>query len=145
MERMLARLFSLVLLFLAACKGDDLVGHGSCFLVHEEKLLVVEQTTGKTALPGGQHERNEAPRACAVRETLEETGLEVTATDLLGLVRNRVHVYRCAATSLEPKNRPDPREVRRVLWLPLQDFPKQAWRFPSEATYYATWYEQVQR
>jgi len=45
----------------------------------------VEPRRGHWSLPAGFVEYDEAPRACAVREIAEETGLAVAAEELLGV------------------------------------------------------------
>lgn len=53
---------------------------------HDKVLLVkrsVEPERGKWALPGGYVDAGEAPNAAAIREALEETGLEIEIVRLL--------------------------------------------------------------
>jgi ADP-ribose pyrophosphatase YjhB (NUDIX family) len=49
-------------------------------------LLVEERAMGRVVLnqPGGHIEANESPEAAIVREVLEETGCEVTCSELIG-------------------------------------------------------------
>ena len=48
-------------------------------------LLIRRADNGFWALPGGAVELNETPAECAARECLEETGLHVRITRLLGV------------------------------------------------------------
>ena len=50
-------------------------------------LIVEERVGGELVLtqPGGHLEAAESPEAAAAREALEETGCEITATELLGV------------------------------------------------------------
>lgn len=48
-------------------------------------LLQRRRDTGDWAIPMGRMELGETPAQCAVRETLEETGVEVEVTGLLGI------------------------------------------------------------
>jgi ADP-ribose pyrophosphatase YjhB (NUDIX family) len=56
--------------------------HGRLLLVQRGR----EPNRGRWTLPGGRCEPGEAPAAAAVREVLEETGLRVVATQLIGQV-----------------------------------------------------------
>ncbi|WP_433631054.1 NUDIX hydrolase N-terminal domain-containing protein [Halomicrococcus sp. NG-SE-24] len=68
-------------------------------------LLQKRADDGTWCLPGGYAEPNEAPHETAVRETKEETGLTVTAGDLVGVYTRKpgefgphclvIHLYRC--------------------------------------------------
>ena len=63
--------------------------HPGCdvFVLNEErKLLLIQRAdNGLWALPGGYQNRGETPMQCAIRECIEETGLETEITDLLGV------------------------------------------------------------
>ena len=48
-------------------------------------LLIRRADNGMWALPGGFHDLAETPATCAARECLEETGLSVRITRLLGV------------------------------------------------------------
>src|SRR5580704_13610523 len=48
-------------------------------------LLIRRADNGMWALPGGFHDLNETPATCAIRECLEETGLYIRITGLLGV------------------------------------------------------------
>jgi 8-oxo-dGTP pyrophosphatase MutT (NUDIX family) len=48
-------------------------------------LLQRRRDTGQWAIPMGRMELGETPAQCAVRETLEETGVQVEPTGLLGI------------------------------------------------------------
>lgn len=57
------------------------------------RLLMIRRTDNNLyALPGGRHELGETMTDTAVRETLEETGLEVAVTGLVGIYSNPEHV-----------------------------------------------------
>jgi ADP-ribose pyrophosphatase YjhB (NUDIX family) len=57
------------------------------------RLLMIRRTDNNLyALPGGRHELGETMTDTAVRETREETGLEVEVTGLVGIFSNPEHV-----------------------------------------------------
>lgn len=71
---------------------DDRPGIAAAIIVHEERVLMVRRRVSEGRLswqfPAGEIEPGESPQDAAVRETREETGLEVAAVTLLG---ERVH------------------------------------------------------
>src|SRR5690348_12285138 len=57
------------------------------------RLLMIRRTdSGLYALPGGRHELGETMTETAVRETLEETGVTIEVTDLIGIYSDPAHV-----------------------------------------------------
>ncbi|KLV09323.1 hypothetical protein ABT56_01295 [Photobacterium aquae] len=73
-----------------------------CVIRHQDKMLMLSEViTQKYSLPGGYiDDGNTAPEA-AVREVLEETGVDVEVVELLQY-RSRAAVYACVATSPIP-------------------------------------------
>ena len=55
-------------------------------------LLIRRTDNGNWALPGGAIEMNESVAEAAVRETFEETGMQVEVTGLLGIYSDPGHV-----------------------------------------------------
>ena len=55
-------------------------------------LLIRRTDNGNWALPGGAIEMNESVAGAAIRETLEETGIQVEVTGLLGVYSDPRHV-----------------------------------------------------
>lgn len=63
-----------------------LVGVGAV-VVHEGRVVIVQRGTeplkGQWSVPGGALEVGETLRQCAIREALEETGLQIEAGEVL--------------------------------------------------------------
>lgn len=57
-----------------------------------EILLQRRRDTGQWALPMGKMEIGETPTQCAVRETREETGVEVRVVGLVGIYSDPAHI-----------------------------------------------------
>jgi 8-oxo-dGTP pyrophosphatase MutT (NUDIX family) len=55
-------------------------------------LLQRRRDTGQWALPMGKMDIGETPRQCAIRETLEETGVQVQPTGILGIYSDPGHI-----------------------------------------------------
>jgi ADP-ribose pyrophosphatase YjhB (NUDIX family) len=84
----------------------------ACAVPHWDGKLVlvrraIEPRYGFWVFPGGYCERGELPARAAERETLEEVGLQVRATDLVGIYSYEqspviVILYECDVLSREP-------------------------------------------
>ncbi|MCP3822609.1 NUDIX hydrolase [Streptomyces sp. A3M-1-3] len=72
--------------------ADERPGIAAAIVVHEGRVLMVRRRVSEGQLswqfPAGEVEPSEAREDAAVRETKEETGLDVTAVKLLG---ERIH------------------------------------------------------
>ncbi len=75
-------------------KATSIVIAASAFVRDDSgRLLMIRRTdSGKHALPGGRHELGETMSETAIRETAEETGVEISVTGLIGIYSNPDHV-----------------------------------------------------
>lgn len=74
--------------------ANSIVVASTAFVLDDESrvLLISRSDNGKWALPGGGQEPGETVAGSAVRETLEETGLQIEVTGLVGIYSNPRHV-----------------------------------------------------
>ena len=79
-----------------APKPNSVVPAAVAIVVNDAgEILVIRRTdNGNWALPGGAIEMTESVADAAVRETLEETGIQVEVTGLLGIYTDPGHVIR---------------------------------------------------
>ena len=71
-----------------------LVGCDVFVLNKQSKLLLIKRSdNGLWALPGGCHDLGITPKRCAERECLEETGIIVNCTDLIGVYSSNCYPY----------------------------------------------------
>ena len=64
-----------------------LVGVG-CIVVRGVELLMVRNHSGYWSTPGGHLDFGESPAECAVRETLEETGIRVSNVEFIAITND---------------------------------------------------------
>ncbi|WP_067504530.1 NUDIX domain-containing protein [Actinoplanes sp. TFC3] len=78
----------------AAPKPNTLVpACGTLAVDHLGRLLMQRRRdTGQWALPMGKMEFGETPSQCAIRETLEETGISVRIIGLVGIYSDPLHI-----------------------------------------------------
>ena len=114
---------------------------GAHVLVRDElgRILVVRTTYLGPGwmLPGGRVERSETPHVAAVRETREETGMDVRV-DRLVLVdaHRRANVsFVYAGTALGGTLEPQFGEIAEVGWLGREEIAATSWRLDRLLTY----------
>lgn len=77
----------------AAPKPNSIVVAVTAFVVHNGRLLLIRRTdNGLWALPGGAQDFGESIAETVVRETVEETGVTVEVTGMVGIYTNPAHV-----------------------------------------------------
>ena len=114
---------------------------GAHVLVRDEqgRILVVRTTYLGPGwmLPGGRVERSETPHAAAMRETREETGIDVRVEKLILIDahrrRNVSFVY--AATAVGGTLAPQFGEISEVGWLEREEIAATSWRLDRLLTY----------
>src|ERR1700742_5147552 len=79
-----------------APKANSLVPAVNVVVVNEagEILLIRRTDNGNWALPGGAIDLGESVARAAVRETLEETGIQCAVTGIAGIYSDPGHVIR---------------------------------------------------
>ncbi|MFJ6780757.1 NUDIX hydrolase [Streptomyces yangpuensis] len=75
--------------------ANSLVPAASAIVVDDDGRVLLQRRTdnGMWALPGGRMEVGESIGDCAVRETLEETGIAVEVVGIVGTYTNPGHVF----------------------------------------------------
>jgi 8-oxo-dGTP diphosphatase len=101
----------------------------ACYVVRDGRLLMVQRRfvegTLEWAGPSGKIEAGETPEAAAVRETMEEVGVEIEPIKILGerdhpaTGRHLIYVA-CRYISGEPRV-VDHEEVSAVEWVPIPE------------------------
>ncbi len=77
-----------------APKPNSLVPACGVLAVNDQGAILLQRRrdTGQWALPMGKMEIGETPTDCAIRETREETGVDVEVTGLVGIYSDPAHV-----------------------------------------------------
>ncbi|WP_433594400.1 NUDIX hydrolase [Nocardia sp. CA-145437] len=102
----------------------------------DEVLLICRSDNGNWSMPGGAHDPGESLSRTAVRETQEETGVDIRLTGLVGVFTDPTHVihytsndevrqeftviYRGEVVGGEPTTSS---ESTRVEWVPVEQIP----------------------
>ncbi len=77
-----------------APKANSLVPSVNSIVVNDQSQILLIQRTdnGNWSLPGGAMDLGESIRQAAIRETLEETGIQTEVTGISGIYTNPNHV-----------------------------------------------------
>lgn len=136
-------------LVLSGCKKDapicqtspvlnELTGNAGCWLTQENKLLMVVQTTGLYAFPGGTSEFAESAQCTAHRETWEEAGVNVVVGNLKHQFDNGFFLFECTSDQLDLVTN-DTSEVSGVVMADPATIPAEHWRFPEQRPQSIEW------
>jgi ADP-ribose pyrophosphatase YjhB (NUDIX family) len=79
----------------AAPPANSLVPAASAVVTDEQGRILLHRRSDndRWSLPGGAMELGESIAGCAVRETSEETGVDVEVTGIVGIYSNPGHVF----------------------------------------------------
>lgn len=118
----------------AAPPVNSLKPAAAAFIERDDEILLIQRSdNGMWSMPGGTMECGESLTTCVVRETLEETGIQIQCTGLVGIFTDPLHrieydngevrqqfaiVYRAEFLTGEPTRSP---ESPRVEWIPRSD------------------------
>ncbi|MEV4236288.1 MULTISPECIES: NUDIX domain-containing protein [Nocardia] len=77
-----------------APKANSLVPGGSALVVDDDGAILMQRRSdsGNWSLPGGVMEIGETLEQCVIRETKEESGLDIEITGLLGIYTDPEHI-----------------------------------------------------
>ena len=109
--------------------------NAGCMVVHNKKILIVEDNSGLLSLPGGSMNPGEIAQCTAEREVWEETGIVVKANNKIETFANGFQLFDCEALGaqiMDGSNRPWRFEVDEVHWVGLVELSKGRWRFPKQ-------------
>jgi 8-oxo-dGTP diphosphatase len=118
-------------------KADEQPGIAVAITVHEGRVLMVRRRIGEGELfwqfPAGEVEPGESPEDAAVRETREETGLNVSVVKLLGErahpATGRMMSYAACEVVSGTAHVADDEELTELAWVAHDEIPEHV---PSE-------------
>jgi 8-oxo-dGTP pyrophosphatase MutT (NUDIX family) len=99
--------------------NPDLV-YGSIMISPLNKVLIIQgRCTGKWSFPKGHSNDNETQLDCAIRETYEETGIQLSNRfqKIIHLSKGIYFLYYCEEENPAPK---DVNEVMETAWVPIE-------------------------
>lgn len=121
----------------AAPPANSLVVAVVVVVLDGDRVLMIQRTdNGRWALPGGGQELGESVRDAAVRETREESGLDIEVTGVVGIYSDPRHVIAyddgevrqefalCLTGSATGGELQTSSESKRVEWISLAELPR---------------------
>lgn len=111
--------------------------NAGCLVVHQNRLLIVEDYLKQMSLPGGTKTTGEAPQCTAEREVWEETGISVKAGRKIKTFENGFQVFACEVIGeqiLDGSTRSAFSEIESIHWIAIDQFNGATWRFPGQVT-----------
>ncbi|MBD8495671.1 NUDIX domain-containing protein [Pseudomonas syringae] len=115
----------------SAEKSKHLKRRATVIYCRDDEILFVRKRKAKWNLPGGRVERGETPKAAALREMAEETGLEFSSLTFVSTYREAAVIHfifearRAAARKPRPCN-----EIDDCRWLSVKQLCKRDIRAP---------------
>jgi 8-oxo-dGTP diphosphatase len=107
-----------------------------CMVIENNKLLVAQTHSGIVSIPGGRGNTGEPSHCTAHRETWEETGLDVTPTELIRTFDHGFQLYRCRWPGAQAQtSAPFVLEIDKAFWIEASEFKHYSWRFPEQTTW----------
>lgn len=103
-----------------------------CLVVDRGDVLLVQIFEGTYGPPGGSVDSAESAQCAAERETWEETGVAVKATDLAAKFDNGFHLYWCDVVGSREVSLGRPLEIKSADWYAPDDFSSLSWRFEGQ-------------
>ena len=96
-------------------------------IIFEKRALTLRSQPGDICFPGGKIEEGESPREAAIRETIEELGIEPEDIELLGEMDYLISpygsiMYPFVGVLKSKELRPNPTEVPSIIRIPLRFF-----------------------
>lgn len=111
--------------------------NAGCLLEHnasggEYRIMMVQQHNGEWNFPGGGFRWRETPAQTAERETLEETGVAVSADKMIKTFDNGFQLFSCTNKEKMRPNPEDNIEILSARWVNPSLIPAVQWRFPYQ-------------
>jgi 8-oxo-dGTP diphosphatase len=112
------------------------VGVG-CVVIHDEQVLLVRGRRGLWSPPGGHLDFGESPADAAVRETKEETGIDVTSVEFIAITndvlddvaKHYVTIWMRGETTQSAVEIQDTDEILEACWFALDALPEPRFQF----------------
>lgn len=121
------------------------------FVIKNDKILVnkraIEPKKDTYDIPGGFLEPGESPQECVLREVKEETGLETTIIDLIGVYKeiyekdiDLVNIFFVGEVVNGKLSAHD--DVKDLEWVPIDSIPEMGYQSVNEGVHdFVKWYK----